>query len=422
MRVLIENGGYQLGNFGDIAMLQACVRRIRSRHPQAKIFILTKQPDRLARFVPGAVSVDPQIRDAWLKPWNVFNRGLCRILPGTWKRALLAREREIRLKNPLQSARRIEARFKRQQLDSSSIHQFLDLLSSMDLVIACGGGYITDEFRDHASIVLQTLGTAMGLGRPFALFGQGIGPIHVPEVLKLMRFVLPQARTIALREALDGPAACRDVGVSENTVVVTGDDAIDCACDANTRPDGIAVGLNLRVARYSGMSLELAQQVSAVVKTFTQKHRTGLQPIPISRNLQESDIATVTGLLQLSDAMVTELNCIETPEQAIGLIKRCRFVVTGSYHAGVFALAQGIPVVSLAVSDYYVSKFSGLTAQFGTDPGRLIRVGKADWQRRLEDAMARCWAASEEERQRLREAARLQIISSESAYAKVLNS
>ena len=33
--------------------------------------------------------------------------------------------------------------------------------------------------------------------------------------------------------------------------------------------------------------------------------------------------------------------------------------VTGSYHAGVFALAQGIPVVGLLQSAYYEQKFIG---------------------------------------------------------------
>ena len=30
-----------------------------------------------------------------------------------------------------------------------------------------------------------------------------------------------------------------------------------------------------------------------------------------------------------------------------------RLVITGSYHAGVFALAQGVPVLALAKSAYY---------------------------------------------------------------------
>ena len=40
-------------------------------------------------------------------------------------------------------------------------------------------------------------------------------------------------------------------------------------------------------------------------------------------------------------------------------------VVTGSYHAAVFALAQGIPAIGLTSSSYYDAKFYGLRDQFG---------------------------------------------------------
>ena len=45
---------------------------------------------------------------------------------------------------------------------------------------------------------------------------------------------------------------------------------------------------------------------------------------------------------------------------------RCRVVVTGAYHAAVFALAQGIPVVCLSNSPYYLAKFQGLEDLFGS--------------------------------------------------------
>ena len=39
--------------------------------------------------------------------------------------------------------------------------------------------------------------------------------------------------------------------------------------------------------------------------------------------------------------------------------------MTGAYHAAVFALAQGIPVVCLSNSPYYLAKFQGLEDLFG---------------------------------------------------------
>jgi polysaccharide pyruvyl transferase WcaK-like protein len=64
-------------------------------------------------------------------------------------------------------------------------------------------------------------------------------------------------------------------------------------------------------------------------------------------------------------------------------VSRCRVVVTGSYHAGVFALAQGIPVVATAASRYYHDKFSGLADLFGGG-GDIVDVGSPNARAAIE--------------------------------------
>ena len=49
-------------------------------------------------------------------------------------------------------------------------------------------------------------------------------------------------------------------------------------------------------------------------------------------------------------------------------------MVTGAYHAAVFALSQGIPVVGLSSSQYYDDKFEGLADMFGCGVD-LVRIG-----------------------------------------------
>ena len=51
---------------------------------------------------------------------------------------------------------------------------------------------------------------------------------------------------------------------------------------------------------------------------------------------------------------------IVSPEDVINCIARTRLVLTGSYHAAVFALAMGRPAICVAASGYYRSKFYGL--------------------------------------------------------------
>ena len=67
-------------------------------------------------------------------------------------------------------------------------------------------------------------------------------------------------------------------------------------------------------------------------------------------------------------------------------IQRCRLVVTGSYHAGVFALASGIPVVGLAKSSYYRDKFLGLADMFAVGC-ETVTLDESDCPTSLRDAI-----------------------------------
>ena len=59
MRILVDHSGYGLMNVGDIAMLQACVRRLLTLWPQAQIQVFTESAQRLQRYCPGAIPVAP---------------------------------------------------------------------------------------------------------------------------------------------------------------------------------------------------------------------------------------------------------------------------------------------------------------------------------------------------------------------------
>jgi colanic acid/amylovoran biosynthesis protein len=98
-------------------------------------------------------------------------------------------------------------------------------------------------------------------------------------------------------------------------------------------------------------------------------------------------------------------------------IQRCRLVVTGSYHAGVFALAQGVSVVGLAQSEYYVTKFLGLTDQFGAGC-EVVLLNEPGWENKLADAMNNSWNLADNVRPRLIEACQRQIELSRMAYAR----
>jgi polysaccharide pyruvyl transferase WcaK-like protein len=93
-------------------------------------------------------------------------------------------------------------------------------------------------------------------------------------------------------------------------------------------------------------------------------------------------------------------------------------VVTGAYHAAVFALAQGVPAVVLAANEDYFEKFRGLANQF--DVGcRIVSLSIPSLARDLAAAIDVTWEEADRVRPVLREAAWRQARNSEVAYARL---
>jgi colanic acid/amylovoran biosynthesis protein len=95
-------------------------------------------------------------------------------------------------------------------------------------------------------------------------------------------------------------------------------------------------------------------------------------------------------------------------------------VVTGAYHAAVFSLSQGIPVVCLANSADYVAKFLGLQDLFGQGCDMLL-LDDPMFTRKLEAALEKAWGSAEEVRRPLQRAAARQIELSRHAYERMGN-
>jgi colanic acid/amylovoran biosynthesis protein len=90
-------------------------------------------------------------------------------------------------------------------------------------------------------------------------------------------------------------------------------------------------------------------------------------------------------------------------------------VLTGSYHAAVFALAQGVPTVCLVRSPYYAGKFDGLAALF---PSACSVVGLDDaaLPATLDQALVAAWSIGRRARELARRSARAQRRSGRDAY------
>ncbi|HEX9998392.1 MAG TPA: polysaccharide pyruvyl transferase family protein [Abditibacterium sp.] len=403
MRIFVDNSSYSLCNMGDLAMLQVGVERLRALWPDAQIDVLAGNAQTLARHCPDAHFIPGAGRNQFLRPGALI---------GPLHRKFPCLEAKMRFSAPRLSLNLIQLRKRLRRGDSQSLRLYWDALSSADLVICTGGGFVTDAFATHGRMTLENMALAKKLGKSVAMLGQGIGPATQPALVDSLRRYLPMLDWLSLREKPVGEPLLHSLGFPAAKTLVTGDDAIEFAFRHRSAELGQNVGFNVRVTNYSGLDREMAQALVAPARNLAAQHGSQVLPVPISRYGSASDVAYLQELLGNGG------DELDTPGAVASQVALCRLVVTGSYHAGVFALSQGVPVVAISNSPYYDAKFEGLKAQFGGGV-TLVRTGEKDWANSYQQTLNTSWDAAPQQRESLLEAARRQIELSKEAYAKL---
>jgi len=403
VRILVEPSDYVLRNFGDMAMLQAAVRRLAEAWPDARIDVLTHDPERLATLCPAATPLSGRARDLWLRGRPV--RGADRTDLRSSLRACVQY-----LRRGDRTASRIAGR------------AFRDQVASADLVLVTGMGGITDAFPDYATGVLETLKLALANGdRPVAMMGQGFGPLERADLRSLAADVLPRLHLIGLREQLASRPLLQQLGVAEDRIVVTGDDAIEMAHAHVTAapPSAGAIGVNFRVASYSGADDARLSAVAASVRAAAGRAGGDVIPVPISSVPGEEDLDSIRRLAPVAEAELLRARGWTSPAQVVAQLNRCRLLVTGSYHAAVFALSVGVPTIGLAASRYYEDKFYGLADMFGAGCAVVDLSHSPAPGEQVAEYIDVFWETGPDLRPRLLSAAVAQIESGRNAYRRL---
>jgi polysaccharide pyruvyl transferase WcaK-like protein len=250
------------------------------------------------------------------------------------------------------------------------------------------------------------------------MVGQGFGPLHTPKLVARARVVLPQIDFIGIREDRASLPLLLSLGVASDRVMTTGDDAIEMVYRLRRDSLGEGLGVNLRISDYSGVDKSLLEPLRQVLRDVTQAHRVPMVPLPISRVPGEADIEALQYLMDVNDDRLRDGSPLEALDAVVRQVQKCRLVITASYHAGVFALANGIPTIGLAKSNYYIDKFMGLSALFG--PGcETLLLEEQDFAEHLKDAIARLWNAAERFKPLLLANAARQIELGHEAYDRI---
>jgi colanic acid/amylovoran biosynthesis protein len=150
------------------------------------------------------------------------------------------------------------------------------------------------------------------------------------------------------------------------------------------------------------------------LRSLAAELRAPVVSIPIETKREDSDVIALQTIIP-PDICQNANFAPNEPLEVIQEIAKCRAIITGSYHAGVFALAMGIPVVALVKSEYYADKFFGLQKQFGSGMA-IIELDAPDPAAALSESVRKLWAEAAGFREKLWQAADGQIAEGRRAF------
>ncbi len=395
-------------------MLETTIKRLSRLFPEAEIRVFSDVPEEFPDYHPNVQPLDSIGRQIWYRDGFLIGR-LAKIIPSKRLVHVWQGEHYLRRNYPRLCARLIRRKLRMIGYPPDEFDRFFNAICQADLVVANGMGGITDTFPKYALELLDTMGTAQHLGSITAMLGQGIGPLNDPNLRKIASEVLSKINLITLREKKAGLPVLKELGISSQNIYTTGDDAIEMAYEERSHQIGGNLGINLRASGYSGIDGGLISTLKSILQTTAKELDASLTPVPISKVSGEEDLITIYRLLEGYDRIEDLEDELASPIDVIRHIKSCRVVITGSYHAAVFALSLGIPAIGVAKSSYYKDKFQGLADQFGSGMS-VVLLDDSRMETTLPEAIKETWGRVESYRETLWGAAEEQIENGKSAY------
>jgi colanic acid/amylovoran biosynthesis protein len=402
-------------------MFQVAISRLREIFPLAKIVTFSKRPDLLHEFFLDIDTIGVEGRDFWYSFKELLDP-LPRLVPQILSDLFLHVGKRVRIRYPYLFIRLCNLRgkvFGHKYLISQSLG-FIDSILKSDLVVVTGMGGIHDSHggAKRTLKLLDILEMAIIHQVPIVLLGQGIGPIDDHTLLARAKQVLPRVNLIAVREKKASLPLLLSLGVDHRKIEITGDDAIELAYGIRRVELGDAIGVGIRLADASQIQNQEFSTIKKSLQSVARSLGVRILPIPIMNDGAIKDSDAIKRLLEGFDDLSDGGASLSTPRQVIHNISQCRVVVAGSYHASVFALAQGVPSIGLAKTNYYKNKLRGVSAMFGNQC-EVLSLDDRQLEEKLAEAITQAWYDAERLRPSLLEFAGSQIKMGRQAYSQI---
>lgn len=364
-------GNYEFTNVGDVAMARVAVERIGRAIPGAEISMYAVSQQAL-----DAHGLS-QVRASTDRPWHLWGRLVRKwvhrappgsrawMVPFRWPLAYLA-----------------VARLGGKVTEHASIRRWLRDLRQADLVAVCGQGAFHDGSDRRHDRLCHLLLMVAAAGIPIVALSQGLGPLRSPSRRELLGLALEGVDGVGLRDGAGSVEIVRSLGMPAERWQITGDAALALAEPLGLDGPRDRIGVSLR-----------ANSAAGVVEGLPEMVRQGIEQSGLRRqaeliSMMESSEVSDRSLLDrvVPDGVQASVHAA-TVDGVLAGLGRCRVVISGTYHAAVFALGLGIPVVALAGNDYYRQKMNGLLDQFGRRGGTVLDPADPDLVDKLASAL-----------------------------------
>ncbi len=146
MNIVVDISNEPVANVGDIAMAAVAIQRLGEIAPQAKIHVISTEPERCAAIFPDVTTISGRAHKSTSTTGSLIGR-LTRLAP-TLESSLRRRWPHltswlITQKRAIRGGTRVDVR------------PYFEVIRSADLVVVPGGGWVTDAFDVSSRLVLK---------------------------------------------------------------------------------------------------------------------------------------------------------------------------------------------------------------------------------------------------------------------------
>ncbi len=251
--------------------------------------------------------------------------------------------------------------------------ELIDELSSADLVMTVGGGWVNSSFQ----LTLQESLFALRVSQlrrptPLLLLGDQFGPLTSHWDRTMVRRAFKPALVIAPRDH-DSCQLARELGLPPERLKLFGDWAYAPEMKVAASPQAgqpLRIAINLRKAHYSPLAQEGLSTLARSLCTAARTQRLVLVPVPMCLSEHENDVAALrdfSEILRQCDSTNITILSVPTEGDAEGMRRRiseCDAAIGVSYHFCLFSMMSGLSCLGLSTSEYFSAKLGGLFRLF----------------------------------------------------------